>query len=322
MNDGGAFRYCVRTEEAGRRLDVVLAARLNGPSRSAVAAAIRQGAVTVDGRVRKPGHTVRPGEIIRGALPQPARPDAVAEPIDLTILFEDDRLLVVDKPAGMVVHPSAGHFSGTLVNALLHHYPEIEVRRDGEILRPGIVHRLDKDTSGCLVIAKDSRTQQRLQEQFRARRIRKTYLALVVGRVAADAGRIDLPVGRHPRDRKKMSVFSHRGRPALTLWRVRRRFSCATLLELDLKTGRTHQIRVHLASLGHPVAGDPVYGGVRRLAATPLQAAGRQMLHAWRLSFSHPQGGTRMSVTAPLPPDMRQLLRTLADAGSNASGTR
>ncbi len=313
MNDSGAFRYRVRTEEAGRRLDVVLAARLDGPSRSAVAGAIREGTVTVDGRVRKPGHTVRAGEIIRGTLPRPARPDAIAEPIELSILFEDDHLLVVDKPAGMVVHPSAGHFSGTLVNALLHHYPEIEVRRDGEILRPGIVHRLDKDTSGCLVIAKDSRTQQLLQEQFRARRIDKIYLALVVGRVAADAGRIDRPVGRHPRDRKKMSVFSHRGRPALTLWRVRRRFSRATLLELKLKTGRTHQIRVHLASLGHPVAGDPVYGGTRRLAGTPLESARRQMLHAWRLAFTHPMEGRPVSVTAPLPPDMRQLLRALAE---------
>ncbi len=313
MNDSGAFRYRVRTEEAGRRLDVVLAARLNGPSRSAVAGAIREGTVTVDGRVRKPGHSVRRGEVIRGTLPQPMRPDAIAEPIELSILFEDDRLLVVDKPAGMVVHPSAGHFSGTLVNALLHHYPEIEVRRDGETLRPGIVHRLDKDTSGCLVIAKDSRTQQLLQEQFRTRRIGKTYLALVVGRMAADAGRIDRPVGRHPRDRKKMSVFSHRGRPALTLWRVRRRFSCATLLELKLMTGRTHQIRVHLASLGHPVAGDPVYGGTRRLAGTPLETARRQMLHAWRLAFAHPMEGRTVSVTAPPPPDIRQLLQALAE---------
>ncbi len=313
MNDSGAFRYRVRTEEAGRRLDIVLAARLDGPSRSAVAGAIREGAVTVDGRVRKPGYTVRAGEVICGTLPQPPRPDAIAEPIELSILFEDNHLLVVDKPAGMVVHPSAGHFSGTLVNALLHHYPEIEVRRDGEILRPGIVHRLDKDTSGCLVVAKDSRAQQLLQKQFRARRIGKTYLALVVGRVAAGAGRIDRPVGRHPRDRKKMSIFSHRGRPALTLWRVRRRFSHATLLELELKTGRTHQIRVHLASLGHPVAGDPVYGGTRRLAGTPLEAARRQMLHAWRLAFTHPMEGRPVSVTAPLPPDMRQLLRALAE---------
>lgn len=315
MNESGAFRYRVRTEEAGRRLDIVLAARLDGPSRSAVAGAIRNGAVVVDGRIRKPGYAVRPGEVIHGSLPQPPPADAAPEAIALDILYEDENLLVINKPAGMVVHPSAGHASGTLVNGLLYHYPQMEKQRDGEILRPGIVHRLDKDTSGCLVIAKSGRTRLLLQEQFRARSIRKTYLALVVGRVAGESGRIDSPVGRHPRDRKKMSIFSHRGRPALTLWRVRRRFDGATLLELDLKTGRTHQIRVHLASVGHPVAGDPLYGGCRRLSGTPLQAARRQMLHAWRLAFTHPLEGRPVSVTAPLPPDMRESLQALASRG-------
>jgi 23S rRNA pseudouridine1911/1915/1917 synthase len=162
------------------------------------------------------------------------------------------------------------------------------------------------------VIAKTGRAHLRLMEQFKERRIRKTYLALVIGRISADTGRIDLPVGRHPRDRKKMSVFSHRGRRALTEWKVRQRFDGATLLELDLKTGRTHQIRVHLASSGHPVVGDPLYGGGgKRLAGTPMQNTHRQMLHAWRLAFSHPLSGQSVSVEAPLPPDMQELLSAL-----------
>jgi 23S rRNA pseudouridine1911/1915/1917 synthase len=308
----GSFCYRVRADETGRRLDVLLAARLDGPSRSAIAGAIRSGVVLVGGQPRKPGYTVKPGDVISGTLLQPPRSDVEPEPIALDILYQDAALLVVNKPAGMVVHPSPGHDSGTLVNALLYHFPDLEQYGDEEPLRPGIVHRLDKDTTGCIVIAKTGRAHLRLMEQFKERRIRKTYLALVIGRISADTGRIDLPVGRHPRDRKKMSVFSHRGRRALTEWKVRRRFDGATLLELDLKTGRTHQIRVHLASSGHPVVGDPLYGGGgKRLAGTPMQNTHRQMLHAWRLAFSHPLSGQSVSVEAPLPPDMQELLSAL-----------
>ncbi len=314
MNNSGSGPFCyrVRADEAGRRLDVLLAARLNGPSRSAIAGAIRSGAVVVGGGPSKPGYTVKPGDVISGTLPQPPPADLEPEAIDLDILYEDAWLLVVNKPAGMVVHPSPGHSSGTLVNALLYHFPDIEARQDGEIPRPGIVHRLDKDTSGCLLIAKTDRAHVRLTEQFKERRVRKTYLALVVGHLARETGRIEKPVGRHPRDRKKMSVFSHRGRQALTVWKVRRRLPGATLLELDLKTGRTHQIRVHLASLGHPVVGDPLYGGGRkRLAGTVLAEARRQMLHAWHLTFSHPLSVETVSVEAPLPSDMREFLSVI-----------
>lgn len=320
--DSGPFSYRVLPDEIGRRLDVLLAARLNGPSRSAIAGAIRSGAVLVGGQVKKPGYAVRPGDIISGALPEPPPSVFAAEPIELDILYQDSSLLVVNKPAGMVVHPSPGHPGGTLVNALLYHFPDLEQHGDQEAFRPGIVHRLDKDTTGCLVIAKNSRAHLRLAEQFKARQVQKTYLALTIGRLSENTGRIDLPVGRHPRDRKKMSVFSHRGKKALTLWKVRRRLCGATLLEISLKTGRTHQIRVHLAALGHPVAGDPLYGGgQKRLAGTVLQGTNRQMLHAWRLAFSHPVSSQRVSVAAHLPEDMRRLLDKLQSTSPPAEPT-
>lgn len=313
--DSGPFSFRVMAGEAGGRLDVLLAARLDGPSRSAVTGAIRSGAVTVGGRVKKPGYTVKPGDVISGTLPKPPRSVFKPEPIELDILYQDPFLLVINKPAGMVVHPSPGHAGGTLVNALLYHFPSLEHQADQDNLRPGIVHRLDKDTTGCLAVAKTSRAHLLLTDQFKERQVQKTYLALTLGNISEDTGRIDLPVGRHPGDRKKMSVFSHRGRQALTLWKVRRRLCGATLLEIYLKTGRTHQIRVHMAALGHPVAGDLLYGGgKKRLTGTALKGARRQMLHAWRLAFRHPVSGQRVSVEAPLPEDMRRLLDDLQPA--------
>lgn len=240
------------------------------------------------------------------------------EPLSLDILFEDPDLLVINKPAGMVVHPAAGHSSGTLVHGILYHCPDLE--GIGAERRPGIVHRLDKDTSGILVVAKNGRAHHDLSRQFKARNIQKFYLALVAGAPKSDRGSIELAVGRHPVERKKMSTRSNRGRDALTLWHIRERFAGATLLDVELKTGRTHQIRVHCQAMGFPIVGDPTYGwkgASKKIAAgnTALQATfknvKRQMLHAYRLGFSHPIDGRMLSFEAPLPEDMAELLDQL-----------
>jgi 23S rRNA pseudouridine1911/1915/1917 synthase len=231
--------------------------------------------------------------------------------------------VVINKPPGLVVHPAPGHYSGTLVNGLLYHCPDLG--GIGSELRPGIVHRLDKDTSGTLVVAKDGAALEGLNAQFKARTVQKTYLALVHGAMPAAEGTIRLPIGRHPVDRKRMSVASRKTRPAETGWRVRSRFSGFTLLELDLKTGRTHQIRVHCAAVHHPIVGDPVYGkrstASRSLAKPPrsdeinalLTGAHRQMLHAWRLGFVHPYNGLPVHFESPLPEDMQTLIDRLQD---------
>jgi 23S rRNA pseudouridine1911/1915/1917 synthase len=236
----------------------------------------------------------------------------------LDILFEDSDLLVINKAAGLVVHPAAGHATGTLVHGILHHCPDLE--GIGIEKRPGIVHRLDKDTSGIMVVAKTSRAHHELSRQFKARSIHKNYLALVAGSPKTDGGCIDLPVGRHPVERKKMSTRSKRGREALTLWRVFEKFTGAALLDIELKTGRTHQIRVHCQAMGFPIIGDSVYGwkgALKKTAAgnAALQAAfknvKRQMLHAYRLGFNHPVNGKALSFEAPLPADMALLLEQL-----------
>ena len=242
----------------------------------------------------------------------------VAEPLPLDILFEDRHLIVLNKPAGMVVHPSAGHPAGTLVNGLLHHCPDLE--GIGAEKRPGIVHRLDKDTTGVLVVAKNSAAHQGLSAQFKARLVHKEYLALVAGVPDRANGTIDLPLGRHGQERKKMAVVGHGGREALTLWRVRERFNGAALLTVILKTGRTHQIRVHCLSMGHPIIGDPVYGQrrsvlrqARRLPALHdvINAAKRQMLHAHQLRFTHPFSEVELRFEAALPDDMQSTLDAL-----------
>jgi 23S rRNA pseudouridine1911/1915/1917 synthase len=225
---------------------------------------------------------------------------------------------VINKPAGMVVHPAAGHSTGTLVHGILYHCPDLE--GIGAEKRPGIVHRLDKDTSGLLVVAKNARAHHDLSRQFKARSILKHYLALVAGYPKTAGGRIDLPVGRHPVERKKMSTRSTRGREALTLWHVRERLAGATLLDIELKTGRTHQIRVHCQAMGFPIVGDPVYGrkgAIKQMTAgnadlqAALKNAKRQMLHAHRLGFNHPVDGKALSFEAPLPEDMASLLDQL-----------
>ena len=315
----GPFHLPVGLSDAGRRLDVFLARRLPGCSRSFAAQLIAAGAVEVDGRQRKPGHCLKVGEMVTGSVPAPRPSGFLPEPIPLDILYEDEHLVVVNKPAGLVVHPAPGHYSGTLVNALLYHCPDLA--GIGAELRPGIVHRLDKDTSGVLVVAKNGAALERLAAQFKARTVRKDYLALVHGCPATAAGAIRLSIGRHPVDRKRMSTRSRSPRQAETDWCVERRFAAFTLLRVNLRTGRTHQIRVHCAAIHHPIVGDPVYAHRRpapALLKDPLRAllsgVRRQMLHAWRLEFAHPLTGERRQFESPLPADMRELIAALLAA--------
>lgn len=317
MTDGGRReRYAVAAGDEGVRLDVYLAGRDAGLSRSQIRRAVEEGRVLVDGRRVKAGHRLRDGEAVELMIPDPSPSDVRPEEIPLSILYEDGHLLVVDKPAGMVVHPAAGHSTGTLVHALLHHCRDLS--GIGGVLRPGIVHRLDRDTSGLLVVAKTDEAHRNLTDQFRSRRVEKTYLALVQGAPPTDEGEIRLPVGRHPADRKRMSTRSSRGREAVTRWRVRERFGTVTLLEVDLLTGRTHQIRVHLASQGYPVVGDAVYGkpGWTKSVTDPdtrsmLRGMKRQALHAAAIAFCHPVLGTPLSFRSPLPADLAGLCEAL-----------
>jgi 23S rRNA pseudouridine1911/1915/1917 synthase len=319
MTRVGPFRLPVGPSDAGRRLDLFVAERLPGCSRSLAAQLIAGGAAKVDGKERKPGHRVKAGEIVTGSVPAPQPSGFLPEPIPLDILYEDEHLVVVNKPAGLVVHPAPGHPSGTLVNALLHHCPDLA--GIGAELRPGIVHRLDKDTSGTLVVAKNAVALQRLAAQFKARTVCKEYLALVHGCMAAAAGAIRLPIGRHPVDRKRMSTQSRSPRTAETEWRVERRFTAFSLLRVKLHTGRTHQIRVHCAAIRHPIVGDPVYAHRRAAPAlreepvrSILAGVSRQMLHALRLEFTHPHTGERRNFESPLPADLQELIAALEAA--------
>jgi len=313
MTDKGVFAFQAGADDAGRRLDVVIAGRIMDCSRSAAADLIRQQAVAVNGKTAKASYLVRNGDAIQGSRPSLPTARVDPEPIALDILFEDDALLVIHKPPGMVVHPAPGHYTGTLVNALLHHCPSLAAGSGQG--RPGIVHRLDKDTSGTLVVAKTGVALTRLATAFKARHITKTYLALVHGVPKAASGTICLPIGRHPFDRKRMSTLSRHAREARSHWRLREAFRATALLEVGLETGRTHQIRVHLAAVGHPVVGDPVYGPGRKAGGADLvtNRAGRQMLHAWRLGFGHPLTGVPLVFESPLPGDMAGLLEKLRD---------
>ena len=279
-------------EGNGERLDVLLSQ--NGEwSRSRAAALIREGRVTVDGRMEdKPSFKVKPGALVEVEEPEirPAR--AEAQDIPLEILYQDAHLAVVVKPCGMVVHPAAGNDDGTLVNALLFHLDSLS--GIGGEMRPGIVHRLDKDTSGLMLVAKDDQTHAALSRQLSDRQMEKHYRAVVCGRMKEESGVIEKPIGRSKNDRKKMAVDPD-GRWAKTEWRVLRKFPDRTLLDVHIITGRTHQIRVHMASVGHPVLGDPLYGHKH------MPNADRLMLHAYSLTFTHPATGERMTFTAPCP---------------------
>ncbi len=298
----GTHVLVANPEDSGERLDKFITTRLGSLSRSFVQQLIEDGHVQVQGHTGKANYRLSAGDNVRIEIPPPEPVQAHPQDIPLSIVYEDEALLVIDKPAGMVVHPAAGHASGTVVNAVLWHAPEIVV---GNAERPGIVHRLDRDTSGLLVIAKQDEALHHLQEQFASHEVHKTYLALVQGRVAVAEGRIDAPLGRDPRDRKKIAVVtSGSARNAITVFRVAERLQDYTLLRVEPQTGRTHQIRVHLAFIHHPIAGDAMYGGARKNKL----GLERQFLHAWRLYFTHPLTGQRVEFSAPLPLDLRQAL--------------
>jgi 23S rRNA pseudouridine1911/1915/1917 synthase len=306
-------RLAVDASAAGARLDRWLAERVPELSRARLQALIGDGRVRVDGRARKASHRVGAGETVEVEIPPPAAETLVPEPIALTIVFEDDAVMVVDKPVGMVVHPGAGHATGTLAAAVLAHAPG--TAGVGGPRRPGVVHRLDKDTSGLLVIAKTSAAYDALSAQLAARTVTRRYRAIVHGRMSPAAGVVDKPLGRHPHDRVRMAVLPRgRGKPAVTRFTVLERFGHFSDLEVKLETGRTHQIRVHMASLGHPVAGDRVYGG--RTGREPLPVAFEGLaLHAAALAFVHPVTQSRLEFTSPLPPRMVRLLSHLRSQG-------
>jgi 23S rRNA pseudouridine1911/1915/1917 synthase len=288
---------------------------LTGLSRSYVQKLISAGWLTSKGFALKANEPVAAGTVLRLVIPPPAAAEPAPEPgIPVTVVYEDADLLIVDKPSGQVVHPAAGHASGTLVNALLGRAGAAEYGGIAGVRRPGIVHRLDRDTSGLLMVARHDAAQASLMAQLKARRIKKTYLALVIGNVAAATGRIEAPIGRDPGRRTRMAVVSS-GRPAVTGYRVRERFPGWTLLELDLVTGRTHQIRVHLEAIGHPIAGDPLYGsGTARRGPSGLE---RLFLHAWRLELASPTDGHLIRAEATLPAELEAVLAGLR-AGERA----
>lgn len=299
-------------ERGGQRLDQYLASQLEpeGITRSKIQQLIRTGMVLVNGNALKAKYLLQVGDRLTVTIPPQVASELVPEPVDFVSLFEDEDLIVLVKPPGVVVHPAAGHSSATLVHGLLHHCGGLS-GINGE-LRPGIVHRLDKDTSGVMVVAKSDFAHQALAHQFKGREVKKVYQALVDGNLTLQSGRIDLPIGRHPVHRKKMAIRED-GREAVTNWRVLERFSQGfTLVELGLETGRTHQIRVHMASLSHPVAGDPVYG--RKNSLYPGLGITRQCLHAHTLAFSHPRSGEKLEFVAPLWPDMQYTLELLRQA--------
>jgi 23S rRNA pseudouridine1911/1915/1917 synthase len=304
-------RFVVAPAAAGQRLDLFLAEQVADVSRSQLARQIGQAAVTVNGAAGVPSRKLHAGDVILWEPPPVVATEIAAEAISLTIVHEDEWLVVVDKPAGLVVHPAPGHEAGTLVNALLAHCKDL--RGIGGELRPGIVHRIDKDTSGLLVVAKDDATMNALGAAFKAHTIERVYEALVAGAPPGPSGRIDTFYGRDPRERKKFSSRVRSGKRAITNWRLTEKFAGAARMEARLETGRTHQVRVHLAALGCPLLGDKTYGRPPRdLAVRAIaDALGRQALHARLLGFVHPATGKQMTFSSELPPDMRTALAAL-----------
>ncbi|KAA2284913.1 23S rRNA pseudouridine(1911/1915/1917) synthase RluD [Arenimonas fontis] len=299
-------------ESAGRRFDQVLAELFPDFSRSRLAEWIKSGDALLDGRRVKPKEPVRGGEPITLAVRLSVETDAEPEALPLAVQYQDEDVIVLDKPAGLVVHPGAGNPRGTLVNALLHHDPRL-----AELPRAGVVHRLDKDTSGLMVVARSLRAHASLVEQLSGREVHRQYLAVVQGSMVAGST-VDAPIGRHPTDRIRMAVLREGGREAVTHYRVREKFRAHTLVECRLETGRTHQIRVHMAHARHPLVGDPLYGGAFRLPkaateelAAQLRGFRRQALHAEKLAFRHPASGETLAFETPMPADMQALVRAL-----------
>ncbi len=315
------LRLSVPEEAGGTRIDTFLASQIKTTSRSQIRRAIEMGNVLVNRQpVPKPSYDVHPGEEIEIVLPKTPPLEAKPEAIPLDIVYQDDQIIVVNKPAGMVTHPGAGTASGTLANALVYHFEQQahQLPRRGGASRPGIVHRLDIGTSGLIVVAKTDQAHLNLAEQFQSRTVTKIYSALVYGSIGQDQGRIEAPIGRDPRSRVKMAVRpAGQGREALTLYRVVERFNQFTLLDVEIKTGRTHQIRVHLAHIKHPIVADPTYDGGRansiknaRLRAA-IAGLDRPFLHAARLGFIHPASGEKVEFVAVLPKDLQEFLQVL-----------
>lgn len=304
-------QFTVDPDSAGLRLDLYLAGLLPQHSRSQLQRIIKDGGAVIGGKPAKPNSVLKAGSVVDVEIPDAAPATPVAQDLDLPVLFQDDDVIVVDKPAGMVVHPAAGHAEGTLVNALLFHADNLS--GVGGELRPGIVHRLDRGTSGLIVVAKNDAAHRELARQFQDREVEKEYVALAWGEVHAGR-RIDLPMGRDPVHREKMSTRARRSRTAVTRITAARDLRGVTLLHVAIATGRTHQIRVHLSAIGHPIVGDQTYGGVRHRMPGALRAVERlerPFLHAARLVFTHPREGTRMEFTCPLPPDLQDVLDEL-----------
>lgn len=316
--DHFTFTYAPPEEGATERLDQFVARSVDDLTRSAALRLIETGQVTVDGTVQKPSLKLKGGEEIVVSVPAPAPSQAEAEDIPLDILYEDGDVIVVNKPAGMTVHPGAGQPTGTLVNALLGHCRDLS--GIGGELRPGIVHRIDKDTSGVLVAAKNDRAHQSLAHQFKEHTVKRLYVALIFGSPPQDTGHIEAAIGRHPVDRKRMSGKARHGKRAVTHWKVLARYGSITMVRLRLETGRTHQIRVHLSEAGFPLVGDEVYGGGSRLGNIPdpvlrklIRDLDRQALHAMTLGFLHPASGEFLEFTVDLPEDMTRIINYLEE---------
>jgi 23S rRNA pseudouridine1911/1915/1917 synthase len=307
-------RFTVPDDSDGVRLDHFLVSMLAAQSRSQIQRLIKEGQILVGGHATRANHQVKAGEQVTVDVPEPSDPEPLPEALPIPILYQDSDLIVVDKPAGMVVHPSAGHASGTLVNALLHHVDDLS--GIGGEKRPGIVHRLDRGTSGLMVVAKHDSAHEELARQFHDREVEKEYAALVWGEVQAGR-RIDVAIGRDPANRKKMSARARRAREAVTrIVRAEHFGRVLTLARIAIYTGRTHQIRVHLSAIGHPIVGDPLYGGVHRRVPGDLRAVARldrPFLHAAQLVFKHPSDGRRMEFTSELPADLQKVLDELRE---------
>jgi 23S rRNA pseudouridine1911/1915/1917 synthase len=316
-NTQGVFALQVDEFDTGKRLDVFITEKIDSVQRSRISELISKGCILVNDAPKKSSYRIKPHDAVSGVIPQLETHHFNPEYIPLDIIFEDEDILVINKQPGLVVHPAPGHWSGTLVNGLLFHYPEI-IKGENDY-RPGIVHRLDMDTSGVMIVAKNQKSLLALSESFQSRHVKKEYIALVHGRMRLDAGAIDSPIGRHPVDRKKMSVDSPRGKRAETHFKVEKRYNHSTLIRCDIKTGRTHQIRVHCQSIHHPIVGDPVYNSLKvNNGKSPhiteislLKDAKRQMLHSFRLSVQHPSTMEVQVFEAPIPADMANIIEKL-----------
>ena len=308
MREEDTRRLAVEAEHDGVRLDNFLTALLPDLSRSHVQRLIKEGEVTGPSATLRPSTAVHTGQVYTVGIPEPVAAVPEAEALPLLVIYQDEHLVVIDKPAGMVVHPGAGHSTGTLVNALLHHVTDLS--GIGGELRPGIVHRLDRGTSGVMIVAKNDRAHKELSRQFADREVDKEYVALVWGLVQAGR-RIDAAIGRDPAHRQKMSTRARRARHAVTRVTMARHFKGVSLLRVAIATGRTHQIRVHLSAIGHPIVGDPTYGGLHRRTPANLRAVQRlerPFLHAAHLAFTHPVDGRRVEFDSPLPLDLQEVL--------------